>query len=414
MKKNNRISRETKKLHVGYVPKRSEYELRVPLFLSSTNIFPNAQYGKAAFRAVLDGDHEHHLIYQRLNHPNAQILEDTAVEIEPGGYKAAAFLTGMAAIHTTVAALLQPGKILLYSNTVYGGTYCLFEQYYAKQGFKVIPVDTTDLRATEKAIKMAGQDLGIFFMESPANPNMRFSNMRVIAEMVKRWSSAVMVVDNTFMGIFQNPFKISPHIDLVIYSATKFLGGHSSLTGGLVIARWNKGYLIKAIKGLRIVFGNIIDPFSAYQLNNQMATYDLRMRALAENATKIAAYLQQHPKVKEVRHPSLLKSGDVDYPIYTEQCSGPGSVISFYLSKRGQETAFKFLNATTKSGIISLAVSLGCVETLITHPKTTTHSEMSLKDQLASGITDELNRVSIGLESVGDLIQAFEAGFKAI
>ncbi len=409
------VGPETDLLHRDFDSRRSEGSFSVPLFTTSTFVFPSAEYGKMAFKAVLNGDHNHFLIYRRLEHPNSQILQNRISKYEPGGGSAAAFTTGMAAIHTTISALLKLGQEIIVSHTVYGGTYCLLKEYFIKHGVAVKFVDTTDLTATAKVIKKSGKNLGIVFMESPANPSMRFTDIATVAKLAKHANpNCVVVVDNTFMGIFQHPFKVSQDIDLVVYSATKFLGGHSNLTGGIVIARQGRSNLMKAIKGLRIVFGNIIDPFSAHQLLTQIDTYDLRMQDLARRATKIANYLSKHPKVIEVRHPSLLKPSELDYPIFQSQCSGPGSVISFWLRKVNTKTAFQFENAATKSGVISLAVSLGCVETLMTHPSTTTHSEMSHKDQVLSDITPNLIRISVGRENPEDIINALEQGFQAI
>lgn len=416
IKKSNSSFSETAVLHKGYVPKWSEGEATVPIFMSSTAVFSSPEAGKQAFKTALTGGVGGELIYSRVNHPNAQILEERVVSCEPLGETAAVFTSGMSAIVAVVMALLPRDKKLIFSNSLYGGTYCFFQDYLKPHlGFNVLPVNTSNVGATARAIKSAGKNLGMVFLETPANPTMAMTNIAAIAKLAKKANpKCVVVVDNTLMGIFQQPFVISPEVDLVVYSATKFMGGHSNLTAGVVIARAESNEMIKGIKVMRILLGSILTPFPAWQLLGYLPTYKLRMEKQAKKATKIANYLASQSEVKLVLHPSLLQPGDPGYHTYQAQCSGPSSIIAFYLKSGGEHKAFKFLKAVAKSSTILLAVSLGCVESLIEHPASMTHSEMSKIQQLEAGITSNLIRLSVGLENVGDIIEALAKGFKAI
>ncbi len=422
MKKNKILSQPvghfsaTNMLHLDYKPEWSEGMATVPIFTSSTAVFSSPEAGAKAFQIALDGKDGGELIYSRLNHPTAEILENRFFAIEPGSGKALVFASGMSAIVTTVFSLLSQDKTLIFSSTLYGGTHCFFMDFLkTKLGYRVVPVDTSNLKATEQAIRRAGRNLGMVFLETPANPTMAMTGLDTVANLAQKANPrCVVVVDNTFMGIFQQPFMVSPRIGLVIYSATKFLGGHSNLIGGAVVARSGREELIRQIKTARTLFGTIMSPFTAWQVINHLATYKIRMQAQAQNAELVAKYLSCQSGVEKVIHPSLLVYQDCDYKVYRSQCSGPGSIIAFYLRKKSRVAAYKFLQAVKDSGVILLAVSLGGVESLIEHPASMTHSEMSKRTQIKDGITDNLIRLSVGLEDPDDIIAALKAGFKAI
>jgi methionine-gamma-lyase len=203
-------------------------------------------------------------------------------------------------------------------------------------------------------------------------------------------------VDNTFLGpIFQNFFNVG--IDLCLYSATKFIGGHSDLIGGFVLGKKSD---IGQIKSFRSVIGAATDPFCCWLMSRSLETITIRMQRCAENAMKIAEFLVKHPKVEKVRYPGLLKPGDPQYDIYKKQCSGPGALLSFYI-KGGKKEAFTVLNNVH---ICRLAVSLGGTETLIEHPRRMTHADMSDELCAATDLTDNMIRLSVGVENVDDLI----------
>lgn len=402
--------KKTPQIHKGYDPSRSEGSVGIPVFLTSTFAFPSAEAGKEAFRKALAGENGGELIYSRLNHPGAEIAEDRMMELEPGAGAAACFCSGMSAITTTAIALLEPGQCFIYSDPVYGGTW-EFANHFLQHKFHC-PIDNFNSHsqaAAEKTIMDAGKNLGMVLIETPANPTLQMVDIDWIANVAKRANpNCYVAVDNTFMGIFQRPFEISEHVDLVFYSATKFLGGHSKLIAGVALVRKGKENLMPAIKGQRTVLGTILYPFESQQLLDTLPTYDLRMQQQAKNATKIAAFLAGHPKIKKVLHASLLKPGDLDYDTYKKQCLGPSSIISFYLKDADEAGAFRFLDLTAEDHDIILAVSLGGVDSLIEHPASMTHSEMTEEAQIKAGITPDFIRLSIGLEEPEDIINTLK------
>lgn len=395
-------------LHEGYDAQRSEGAAVVPLFPCSTYAFSCAEKGAEAFQLALAGSNEGELIYSRVNHPNAQILEERLKYIEPLTDTALIFNSGMSAIFTSVLALLPREKTLVFSDPLYGGTYHFFEAVlHQKFGYDVRMVDTSDIEKTAKIFAEIGPGLGILFLETPANPTLRMTDIKLVAKMAKAANpNCFVMVDNTFLGLFQPVFKISRNVDFAIYSATKYIGGHSAVVAGALMARKEMQVHIPCIKEMRIVAGTILPPYEAWTLLQQIKTYPMRMRKQAKNATIIAKALQKNEFVGKVIHPSLLTEKDPAYEIYKNQCSGPGSVISFYLYRDNLQLTYRFLDAVKQTGIIMLAVSLGGVETLIEHPATMTHSEMPPEVQRRNGITESLIRLSVGIEDPEDIIAA--------
>jgi len=311
----------------------------------------------------------------------------------------------MSAIVTTTLALLPPGQVLAYSPPVYGGTHAFFEEVLYSMGVEVVKINGGDLRSAAKILKNIGHRLGMLFLETPANPTLKFVDLRALSAMAKENNpDCVVACDNTFMGIFQRPFKISPHIDVIIYSGTKFFGGHARIISGITLVRKGKEDLLKKVMNMRTVMGTILYPSEANELIMSIGTYEIRMKEEAANATKVAKFLVKHPKVVSVLHPSVLKPNSPDYKIYHRDCTGPSSIITFYLKTAEKKRVFRFLNEVGKYEIILQAVSLGGIESLMTNPATTTHSEMSEVEQKASGITINLIRLSVGLEDPEDLI----------
>ncbi|MBW8869463.1 MAG: PLP-dependent transferase [Acidobacteriales bacterium] len=399
----------TRAILAGYASKFSERSVKPPLFRTSTFEFSSAEEGRQFFQRAYhlpdDDGKEPGLIYSRLNNPNVEIWEDKMVAIENGAAFAAAFPSGMSAISTTLLALLPVGARILYTDPVYGGTYFFLKHFGERFGYSAYAVDTSDLSAVESALDNSAQPYDMVFLETPSNPSMTITDIQAIVELIRTRNGArtLIAVDNTFLGpVFQHPFLQGA--DLVFYSATKFLGGHSDLIAGIVLAGEGRGKdLIGAIRDFRTILGGTLAADTAWMLTRSLETCWLRMERQAEKATKVATALTQHPKVKRVLFPGLLSENDgPSYATYKKQCTGPGSMITFYLKDAGFEEASRFLDAVK---ICHLAVSLGGTESLIEHPRTMTHSDMSEDDLERCKITNSMIRLSVGLESSKDLVR---------
>lgn len=407
---------ETLSLHAGYDQMRSEGSVVVPMFATSTFAYSSAEAATQSFQKAFAGKKDGELIYGRLNHPNSEILEDRLVCIEPGAGAAAVFNSGLSAISTTLLALCKPGDTIAFSDPVYGGTYHFLTEYLRDNiKINVKAIKTSSYEKMKGILKKIGKKLKIFFIETPANPTLAMTDIDESAKLAKEINpDCTVIIDNTFMGIFQNPFKVSQHVDIVVYSATKFLAGHSNLIAGVVLTKPNNEDLMNKIKTLRLQLGGILPAFESWLFTTQLKTYYLRMREQARIATLLAQRLNRNPKISKIKHPSLLKTNSRAYNIYKKQCTGSSSIITFWLKDADRKKTFKFLNEVKKSNIISLAVSLGGVESLICHPASTTHSEMTPKELENSGISENLVRLSVGLESPEDLIRILEEALDKI
>jgi len=412
MDKNN-FSPETKILHLGYNCEWSENSVTTPLLKTSTYGFVTPQKGKEAFaNAMGGGDLNKILIYSRVNHADAGILEKRLESIEPDAAEAAIFNTGMSAITTTFAAIIkmEPNKkVIACTRTLYGGTYQYLYESLGKAGFTIVELDSDTIISCEQ-LKEIGDKLLALYIEAPANPTLEMFDIEALTEAAKKASPGCFTIsDNTFMGIYQAGFKISGCLDLIVYSATKFLGGHSDLLGGVVLCHEKSKDIMKAIKGERILFGTILQPSECNSLITRISTYFIRMREETERAQKIALHLNglKSNKIQKILYPLLFEEGSKNYEIYNKQCSGSSSIMSIYLNS-DEEGTYRFLQKVADSGIYQLAVSLGSVETLIEHPATMTHSEMPKEILDRVGITENLIRLSVGLEDPDDLICVFE------
>lgn len=395
----------TRVLSAGYDPMLSEMSAKVPIFPTSTFLFKTAEDGERFFHLQYHPDdrledEDQGLIYSRMNNPNMEIAEDKMLVMDPGAEAAAILPSGMSAISTMCFALLRPGEVIIYSAPVYGGTDHLFVNVLSKFGIKAVPIFSPDLIEYKKQIEIYKNNLAMIFIETPANPTIVQTDIAGVVELAKRHKGSngkpFVAVDNTFLGpVFQNVFKLG--VDLAVYSATKFIGGHSDLIGGFVLGRKAE---IQAVKSFRSTLGATTDPFCCWLISRSLETMQLRMQKCAENAMSIAAFLAEHPKVDKVIYPGLLQECEPQYDIYKKQCSGPGSLISFYI-KGGKKEAFTILNSLK---ICRLAVSLGGTETLIEHPRRMTHSEVPEEMCQKVGLTDSMIRLSVGIEDCHDLI----------
>jgi methionine-gamma-lyase len=401
-----RVRPETAILTRGFDPKLSVGAARPPVYRTSTFVFSSPEAAERAFAIALGKlspteDEDVDLIYARLSHPNAEILEDQLVPLERAAKSAAVFNSGMAAIATCCFAFMPRGSALLYTQPLYGGTQHLVHQVLEPLGFTAVGVPAGDRLALERAARSL-PELKLVLVETPANPTLRMTDIAHAVDVARSHPAHPLVaVDNTFLGpTFQHPLDIGA--DLAIYSATKFLGGHSDILGGVVLA--NDDALVQELRGLRALFGNILQADEAWILDSRLATVSLRMNRQSKNAQRIAERLAGHPRVLRVHYPSLFTDPE-QQRIRDAQCDFPGSVFSIEV-EGGKRGAFEFLR---RLQIARNAVSLGGIETLACHPKTTTHSELSDEELALAGINDALVRISIGTEHWKDLITDIEA-----
>ena len=397
----------------GFDPALSEGALKPPIFLTSTFVFENAAAGKRFFEGVTGkrpGGAEG-LIYSRFNGPNQEILEDR-LGLWEDAEDALSFSSGMSAIATLLIAFLQPGDVVVQSGPLYAATETLIGRILGRFGIQWVdfPAGATEdeIAATVERAKGMGR-VGLIYLESPANP----TNALVDVEAVRRVCDAAfdadvrppIAIDNTFLGpLWQQPLRHGA--DLSLYSLTKYAGGHSDLVaGGITGSR----ELINQIRMIRNTIGTITDPNTAWMLLRSLETLELRMSRAGENAAKVCAFLRDHPKVESVGYLGFLTEGR-QADIYRRHCTGAGSTFSLYL-KGGEKESFAFLDALK---IAHLAVSLGGTETLASHPAAMTHLSVPDARKAALGITDNLVRVSIGVEDADDLVADFDQALKVV
>jgi cystathionine beta-lyase/cystathionine gamma-synthase len=346
------------------------------------------------------------LIYSRFNHPNAEILEDHIVPLEPGGEAAAVFNSGMAAIMTCIMTFARPGDSMVYTTPLYGGTQHFIHDVLETWGVRGVAVPAGCTAELDGAIRRT-ERVSTVLIETPANPTMTMTDIRLACEAASsRRERTVVMVDNTFLGpAFQHPLKLGA--DLVLYSATKYLSGFSDMIAGAVVAR-READIVK-IRGTRGIFGNILPPDECWLLDSRLPTVGLRMTRQSKNAQRIAERLVHHPRITKVHYPTLFDDPEQNR-IRMTQCDHPGGLISIEL-RGGKRAAFDFLRHIR---IGKNAVSLGGMETLVCHPKTTTHSSLSQAELKQAGINDSLVRISVGVEDWRDLVADFEQALEAV
>lgn len=405
-----RVRPETAVLTRGFDPALSVGSARPPVYRSSTFVFPSPEAAERAFGIVLGkihpaGEDRPDLIYARLNHPNAEILEEQLVPLERGAQSAACFNSGMAAIFTVMIGFLERGGTLIYTQPLYGGTQHLIHQIIEPLGFEALPVPAGNTRALTALIERT-DNLKLVLIETPANPTLMMTDIAQAAAAVRSHRNRpLLAVDNTLLGpTFQHP--LGHGADLVIYSATKFLGGFSDLLAGAVLAADPE--LIQSLTGVRALLGNILQADECWILDSRLSTVALRMNRQSKNAQRIAEQLARHPRVRRVIYPSLFTDAE-QVRIRDAQTDYPGSLVSLEVAD-GKRGAFEFLR---RLKIAKNAVSLGGVESLVCHPMTTTHSELSAEELSAAGIGDSLVRISVGTEHWRDLLDEFTRALNA-
>ncbi len=400
------VRRSTAVLTAGFDPSLSVGSARPAVFRSSTYVFSSPEAAERAFAIALgrgkpaEGETVD-LIYSRLSHPNAEILEKQVVPLESGAVDAVVFNSGMAAISTLFLAACDPGTSFVYTTPLYGGTQHLIHQVLEPLGLRGIAVAAGDTKGLRTAIAKTPR-VRLVLIETPANPTLRMTDIAAAVEAAgRRRDRPPVAVDNTFLGpTFQHPLALGA--DLAVYSATKYLAGHSDMLGGVILG--TDPERIDRLRGLRALLGNILQPDECWILDSRLPTVELRMNRQSKNAQRIAEALARHRRVRTMFYPSLFRDAE-QIRIRNAQCGFPGGVFSFEIDG-GKEDAFDFLR---RLRIARNAVSLGGVETLTCHPATTTHSELSVQERRHAGITDSLVRISVGIEDWRDLLADFTA-----
>ncbi len=405
------LHRDTAVISEGFDPRLSVGSARPAVFRSSTYVFSSPESAERAFAVALGKarptpGESVDLIYSRISHPNAEILEGHMVPLEKGARAAAAFNCGMAALSTLFLALCEPGTAVVHTDPLYGGTHHLLHDLLARFGVRPVAVAAGDTKGLVRAVKRT-KGLRVVLVETPANPTLRMSDIAAAADAARsRREKPVVVVDNTFLGpVFQQPLVLGA--DLSLYSATKFLAGFSDMLGGVILG--SDAALVATLRGARTVLGTILQPDECWLLDGRISTVALRMNRQSKNARRVVEALAGHRALERLHYPPLFEEPE-QRRIYAAQCAHPGSLFSLELAG-GKPAAFEFLR---RLRLTRDAVSLGGVESLACHPASTTHASCTREELRACGVTDGLVRVSVGVEDWRDLVADFRQALDAI
>lgn len=385
---------ETMLIHSGYDARDYKDSLSPPLYLSSTFVFPTAEQGEQRFSGKDDG-----FIYSRLANPTVRILEERMAALEKGE-DAIAFASGMAAVSAVLLHLTKAGDHILCSRGIYGCTFGLLRLFQEKNGITYSFSSMTDEKEIEAGLR---ENTACIFLETPVNPTMEVNDLELVVKVARRRGIPV-VVDNTFSSPYlQNPLEFG--CDYVVHSATKYIGGHGDVIAGIVVGK-DREAMQQLRNRIQKDIGGIISPFDAWLLLRGLKTLHVRMDRHVENAKKLFEYLKTVPLVEKIFYP-----GDPEnkyYPVVKKQMRAPGAMLSFTV-KGGREMAQALIDALK---MVKIAVSLGDAETLIQHPATMTHSAVPAESREAMGITDNMLRLSVGLEAAEDIIEDFRRAFQ--
>jgi methionine-gamma-lyase len=389
---NNKLSFATRSVHAGYDSADNEGSLNPPIYMTSTFAFDSVEQGAGRF----SGEQQGHF-YSRISNPTQEILEIRLANLEEGE-AALATASGMGAITATLWTLVGPGDQILVDETLYGCTFSFMEHGLKKFGVDICYADFTN--HAEVQSKLTDKTKVVYF-ETPVNPNMRVIDIVAISALAKDYSGDIkVIVDNTYCTpALQRPITMGA--DLVVHSATKYLGGHGDLIAGAVVG---DAETIRQIRlfGLKDMTGAVIAPMTVFLILRGIKTLQLRMERHCQNAQVIAEMLEQHPAVDQVFFPGL--KNDPWHKVAAKQMDAFGGMIALEL-KGGHEAAVRALN---KLKLAKLAVSLGDAETLIQHPASMTHSVYTAEERAEHGISEGLVRISAGLEAVEDIIADLE------
>lgn len=386
----------TRAIHHAYDAQANEGALTPPLHLTSTFAFETAESGGEMFA----GDRPGH-IYSRISNPTLDLLEQRIATLE-GAEAGLALSSGMGAITSTLWTLLSPGDEILVDKTLYGCTFAFMRHGLQKFGITVSHVDMTDLAQLQAAISPQTR---VVYFETPANPNMRLVDIAG-ASRIAHAHGATVVVDNTYATPYlTRPIELGA--DLVLHSATKYLGGHGDVVAGLLVGRAEQIQEIR-LTGMKDMTGAVMAPFNAMLVLRGLKTLELRMERHSSTAAEIADWLEAHPAVATVHYPGLPSFDH--YDLACCQMALPGGMIAFEL-KGGLPAGRAMMN---RLKMITRAVSLGDAETLIQHPASMTHSTYTPDERAEHGITEGLVRLSAGLENVADILQDLEQSLEFV
>jgi methionine-gamma-lyase len=413
-----RLHPETLMMGYGYFPGLSEGAVKCPIFQTSTFVFRSAGEGKRFFEVAYGlREREPHeaqgLIYSRLNNPNLEILEGR-LSIWDGAERSLAFSSGMAAISTCLFAYCRPGDVVVHSTPVYGGSDYLFEKVLPAFGIRTVSfaagAGNAVLDAAVAEARRHGR-IAAIFVETPANPTNGLVDLAALAAAARSLEATQatrppVVVDNTFLGpLWQKP--LAHGCDIVVYSLTKYVGGHSDVVAGACVG---SSAVLEPVHVMRTILGTMTDPHSAWLLMRSLETLELRCTRSIENARRVAEFLHDHPKVERVSWLGFLDPASEQGRLYARQCLAPGATFSFTV-RGGEREAFRVLDELK---LVKLAVSLGSTESLASHPAAMTHSDIEPARREELGITENMIRVSIGIEHPDDLIADFRQALATI
>lgn len=382
----------TRAIHYGYNPLDEQGALTPPLHLTSTFAFETAEEGGARFAGEAPGH-----IYSRISNPTVELLENRMAALE-GGQAAVGMASGMGAITSVMWSFLKAGDEVITDKTLYGCTFAFMRDGLTRFGIKVIHVDLTNPLALETAIS---DQTKIVYFETPANPNMRLVDIAAVSAIAKRHGART-VVDNTYATPVQTrPLTLGA--DLVVHSATKYLGGHGDLIAGIAIGSTEDMQAVRML-GVKDMTGAVMAPFNAMLILRGLKTLELRVERHAASAMKVAGMLEDHPGVAAVHYPGLTSFPQ--HALAKRQMTGFGGMIALEL-KGGYQAGISMMN---RLKLIRRAVSLGDAETLVQHPASMTHSTYSPEERAEHGISEGLVRLSVGLETVSDIIDDLHQG----
>jgi len=414
---NHRLDPSTLMMGYGFDPALSEGSLKPPIFLTSTFVFDTAAEGKRFFEGITNkhgsGGKAEGLVYSRFNGPNQEILEDR-LKMWEDAEASLTFSSGMTAIAILLLTFVRPGDVVVHSGPLYAATETIINKILTQFGVHYIDFPAGATREELDEVMARAKEKGrvaLIYLESPGNPTNALVDVEAVAAaraaaFAGQAEPPPIAIDNTFLGpLWAKP--LADGADISVYSLTKYAGGHSDLVaGGLV----GKQALLDKVRLMRNVMGGICDPNTAWMLLRSLETLELRMTRAGESALKVCEFLRDHPKVEKVGYLGFLEQGSRQEDIYRRHCTGAGSTFSLYL-KGGEREAFAFLDALK---IAKLAVSLGGTETLASAPAAMTHLSVPEERKAALGITDNLVRISIGVEKAEDLIADFENALRAV
>jgi O-succinylhomoserine sulfhydrylase len=385
---------ETLAVRAGYT-QTAELENSEAIFPTSSFRFHSAKQAADRFSGEEEGN-----IYSRFTNPTVRAFEQRLALME-GGEACVGTASGMSAILSTFMALCEPGDHVVSSRSIFGTTKVLFNKYLAKFGIEITYVSQTDIAEWQNAMQ---ENTKVLFLESPSNPLTEVADIKALAE-IKKQNNALLIVDNCFCTpILQKPLSLGA--DIIIHSATKFIDGQGRAIGGAVVG--SEELVGEEVRGFMRTAGPTMSTFNAWIFLKGLETLTIRMQAHCQSAMQLAEWLEQHPAVEKVFYPGL--KSHPQYDLASQQQTAAGGLLSFRV-KGDKDAAWKVIDQTE---MLSITANLGDAKTSITHPATTTHSRVESEERLQAGITENLVRVSVGLESIEDIKKDLARGLELI